>query len=66
MELWAGAFAPEERMSLEADASIVLEFVVSGMLGLMAYRAETGTRVSIAEIARALSSGLPDAVIPEP
>ena len=43
----------------------MLEFVVSGILGLMAYRAETGMRVSVEEIAHALSPELPDAVAPK-
>lgn len=65
MELWAGALAVGEYTSLEGDARIVLEFVVSGILGLMAYRAETGMCVSIEEIAQALSPELPDAVAPK-
>lgn len=65
MELWAGAFAAGQHASLEGDARIVLEFVVSGILGLMAYRAETGMRVSVEEIAHVLSPELPDAVAPK-
>ena len=38
---------------------------MSGILGLMAYRAETGMRVSIEEIAHVLSPELPDAVAPK-
>lgn len=50
--------------ALAGDARIVLECVASGILGLMAYRAETGMRVSVEEIAKALAPALPDALAP--
>ncbi|QOS67664.1 TetR family transcriptional regulator [Eggerthella guodeyinii] len=64
MELWAGEFAAGGEAALAGDARIVLEFVVSGILGLMAYRAETGMRVSVEEIAQVLAPALPDALAP--
>ena len=64
MGLWAKVLTGE-RGELEGDARIVLEFVVSGILGLMAYRAETDMRVTVDEIVRALAPELPDALAPK-
>ncbi|WP_346688023.1 hypothetical protein [Enteroscipio rubneri] len=52
MELWAAELGAGAEAALAGDARIVLEFVVNGILGLMAYRAETGMRISVEEIAR--------------
>lgn len=65
MEAWARAFAIDDQVGLTGDARIMLEFVVSGMLGLMAYRAETGMRVSVQDIVGALAPELPEALVPK-
>lgn len=64
MELWAAELGAGAEAALAGDARIVLEFVVNGILGLMAYRAETGMRISVEEIARVLVPALPDALAP--
>ena len=62
--MWAAELGAGAEAALAGDARIVLEFVVNGILGLMAYRAETGMRISVEEIVRVLVPALPDALAP--
>ncbi|MEG0303245.1 TetR/AcrR family transcriptional regulator [Gordonibacter sp.] len=60
IELWKKVFGLDAASCDEAR--LVFEFVVNGLLGVMAYRAETGMAVSIAEAVHALTPEIPEAV----
>ena len=63
MGVWASALSVEDGASVPGDARIVLEFGVNGILGIMAYRAETGFSVSMEDILHALAPEVPDAMM---
>ncbi len=60
VKLWEDTFGLDARSSVEV--AVFFEFVVSGLMGVMAYRAETGLKVSIQEVFRSLSPEIPEAL----
>lgn len=63
MDVWANALYMDGNMPEQGDARIVLEFGINGILGIMAYRAETGFSVSMEDILHALAPEVPEAMM---
>lgn len=62
MQTWHDALKVDVSTANQ-EPRILFEFIIHGMMGVMAYRAQTGLTISVREISNALSPEIPKAIL---